>query len=93
MLGEYGCDDMEWLLAQSDKPSTVRIEKVVEKTDAQGQRLFDLRTYHLPVARFDNREDLTTFVRKDQKAWGTQEVGKLHAGLSLALQSLKALGG
>ncbi len=93
MLGEYGCDDMEWLLTQSEKPSTVRIEKVVEKLSAEGQRLYDLRSYHLPVARFDNREDLTTFVRKDQKDWGADEVAKVHAGLSGALKSLKALGG
>src|SRR5207244_3298269 len=26
MLGDYGCDDMDWLLRQSDRPDTVRIE-------------------------------------------------------------------
>jgi hypothetical protein len=44
MLGDYGCDDMEWLIGQSDHPDTVRIE-------AHG------KTFHLPVARFDNRKD------------------------------------
>lgn len=88
MLGEYGCDDMDWLLHKSDKPSTIRIEKVVEQADAQGRRSYDVRTYHLPVARFDNREDLTTFVRQDQREWSAQDVAKLHAGLSAALKSL-----
>jgi hypothetical protein len=88
MLGEYGCDDMDWLLQQSDRPGTIRIEKVVEAADAQGRRVYELRTYHLPVARFDNREDLTTFVRQDRREWAAQDVAKLHAGLSAALQSL-----
>ncbi|KAL0241675.1 hypothetical protein GEMRC1_006910 [Eukaryota sp. GEM-RC1] len=48
MLNEYGTDDMEWLLEQSDKENCVRIEK-------EGD------VFYLPVGRFDNREDYTTF--------------------------------
>ena len=88
MLAEYGCDDMDWLLRQSDRSGTVRVEKVVERTDAQGKRVWDLATYHLPVARFDNREDLTTFVRKEPREWGKDEVAKLRAGLGGALKAL-----
>jgi hypothetical protein len=88
MLSEYGCDDMDWLMQQSDEPGTIRVEKIVERADAQGRPAYELCTYRLPVARFDNRSDLTTFVRKDRGAWSAQEVEALRAGLSGALKSL-----
>lgn len=88
MLGQYGCDDMEYLLGQASKPGTIQIEKVVEAVDAKGQRVFDTRVYHLPVSRFDNREDLTTFVRKPRADWQADEVAKIHKGLSDALRHL-----
>ena len=75
MLGDYGCDDIEWLLKQSDRPDTVRIE-------TRG------KVFHLPLARFDNRKDLTTFVRKDRTEWSESEVTALHAGLKDAFEHL-----
>ncbi len=75
MLGDYGCDDIEWLLEQSDRRDTVRIE-------TRG------RVFHLPLARFDNREDLTTFVRKDPQQWTKEEVSALHSGLKDAFEHL-----
>jgi len=75
MLGDYGCDDIEWLLQQSDRPDTVRIE-------TRG------RVFHLPLARFDNRKDLTTFVRQDPAKWTEAEVTALHAGLTDAFEHL-----
>ena len=72
MLGDYGCDDMAWLLQQSDRPDTVRIE-------AHG------RTWYLPVGRFDNRVDKTTFVRADRAQWQEADVAALHGGLAGAL--------
>jgi hypothetical protein len=75
MLGDYGCDDMEWLIGQSDHPDTVRIE-------AHG------KTFHLPVARFDNRKDKTTFVRGEQAQWRKDDVQALHGGLSEAFARL-----
>jgi hypothetical protein len=71
MLGDYGCDDMDWLLGQSDRPDTVRIE-------ACG------RAWYLPVARFDNRTDKTTFVRADRAQWKAADVAALHGGLAEA---------
>ena len=76
MLGEYGCDDMGWLVSQSDVADTVRVEKLVA---ADGH--YKLETYHLPVAVFDNRADLTTFVRADRASWAAADVAKLHEGL------------
>ncbi len=75
MLGDYGCDDMEWLLEQSDRPDTVRIE-------AYG------RHWYLPVARFDNRTDKTTFVRADRSQWKDADVRALHEGLAEAFGRL-----
>jgi len=90
MLGEYGCDDMEYLLGVSDRPNTIKIQRpvVVEK---DGQRVYDLRTWHLPVARFDNRADLTSFVRKPRDQWEPAEQKALHEGLKGALATLASL--
>lgn len=75
MMGDYGCDDMEWLLEHSERPGTIRIE-------ARG------RAYDIPVARFDNRTDKTTFVREDRSEWKKEDVEALHAGLAGALEEL-----
>jgi hypothetical protein len=44
--------------------------------------------YHLPVARFDNRIDRTSFIRNDESAWKPAEVSALHEGLRNALAHL-----
>jgi len=75
MLGDYGLDDMEWLIQHSDRPDTVRVA-------TRG------KTYDVPVARFDNRVDKTTFVRGEPSAWPRDKVAALHAGLSEALGRL-----
>ena len=77
MLGEYGNDDMMWLVSQSDVADTVRIDKVVAAGDRYVQHAF-----HLPVAVFDNRGDLTTFVREDPSGWAADDVRRIHEGLS-----------
>ncbi len=74
MINEYGSCDMEHLLETSDKSGTVTV-------DAHGRR------FHLPLARFDNREDLTTFVRDDDE-WQSEDVNKLEGALSDALARL-----
>ena len=75
MYGDYGTDDMEWLIQQSDRPDTVRIE-------TRG------KTHYIPVARFDNRVDKTTFVRNDKSAWKPEQVKALHEGLAGGLEKL-----
>jgi hypothetical protein len=79
MLGDYGCDDMEWLIQRSDRPDTVRVE-------TRGN------VFHLPVARFDNRVDKTTFVRGDRGAWKPDEIAALHSGLAEAFGRLARAG-
>ncbi len=75
MYGDYGCDDMQWLLDNSDRPDTVRVER-------------DGKTWHLPVGRFDNRVDLTSFVRDDLGHWQPADVEKLRAGMEAAFSAL-----
>jgi len=83
MLGQYGTDDMAWLMEQSDRPGTIRVERIVPTGDR-----YETRIYHLPVARFDNRNDLTTFVREDQKLWKSEDVQAIHRGLKAAFDQL-----
>ncbi len=75
MLNDYGTDDMEWLLQNSDRPGTAAIQ-------AHGL------TYHLPVARFDNRKDKTSFLRATQSEWKPAQVKAVHEGLKEALDHL-----
>jgi len=66
---------MDWLLRDSDRPDTVRIE-------TRG------RTYHLPVGRFDNRVDRTTFIRADRSQWNAEQVKALQEGMAEAFRHL-----
>lgn len=75
MLGEYGCDDMAHLEETSDRPGTIAITK--------GDT-----TYHLPVGRFDNRVDRTSFVRAEAADWTDEQVKPLHQGLKSALDTI-----
>jgi hypothetical protein len=83
MLGQYGTDDMAWLLTQSDRPGTIRVERTVQEGDC-----YAIKIYYLPVARFDNRNDLTTFIREDQKHWKAEDVQAIHSGLKQAFDQL-----
>lgn len=78
MLHDYGCDDMEHLLKHAERPGTVTVK-------AHG------RTYHLPVGRFDNRVDKTSFLREQQSAWKPEHVKGVHEGLREALDHLAGL--
>ena len=75
MLQDYGCDDMEWLIARAARPDTVAIE-------ARGQR------FDLPVARFDNRVDKTSFIREEPARWAAADVAAIHAALQEAFERL-----
>jgi hypothetical protein len=88
MLGEYGTDDMAYLRGLSPRPDTIAVERVFE--DAPGR--FRSRTFLLPVAFFDNRQDKTTFVRKDRATWATADVDALHRELTRAMATLAKAG-
>jgi hypothetical protein len=75
MLNDYGCDDIAWLCETSPKANTIPIH-------AHGN------TYLLPIGRFDNRVDKTTFVRDEPETWDPGLVHDLHSGLKVALDNL-----
>lgn len=85
MLSEYGCDDMDYLIKQSDKPNTIRVERIVKEGN-----LYKTRVFHLPVGRFDNRTDKTSFVREGKANWKKEDVAALHSGLAGALGTIAA---
>lgn len=91
MLGEYGCDDMEHLIGQSDKPNTVPVDKVIVEKDASGASRYVQKSWRVPVARFDNRKDLTSFVREPKESWKKADVDALHQGLAQALGTLASI--
>ncbi|MDO8582355.1 MAG: hypothetical protein Q7S16_05805 [bacterium] len=75
MLGDYGCDDVEYLIGESDKPNTIRVEK-------------NGGVFYLPTARFDNRSDKTSFVRRPRETWTDDEIAVLHEDLKSAFETL-----
>jgi len=75
MMNDYGCDDVEHLLETSEVANTVTIK-------AHGE------TYHLPLGRFDNRVDLTTFIREDEDKWSAEDASKLQTGMRAAFEEI-----
>ena len=75
MYGDYGCDDMEYLLKESGKPDTVQVDKAGT-------------SYYLPLGRFDNRVDKTSFIREDEDKWSAGDVKALQDGMREAFDSL-----
>ena len=71
MFGDYGCDDIEWLVERSSRPGTIEIG-----------------VHQIPLARFDNRIDKTSFLRGEE--WPPDLVGELHAGLKSAFAALQS---
>jgi len=75
MINDYGCDDIQWLVDNANKPNTIPIE-------AHG------KVYDLPIARFDNREDKTTFLRDEPETWDPADVESVHGALAEGLGAL-----
>lgn len=84
MLGQYGCDDMAWLISESDRPGSIRVERIVESGGKHQAKIF-----HVPVGRFDNREDKTSFVRVAREEWKPDDVAKIHEGLKQAFAQMR----
>lgn len=76
MYGDYGCDDMAHLLEKSGKRDTVEVAK-------------EGRTYLLPVGRFDNRVDKTSFIREEPATWSAEDVAALQKGMREAFDQLQ----
>lgn len=76
MRNDYGTDDIDWLEETSPVAGTISVDRG------------DLGRDRLPFARFDNRNDLTSFLREDVSAWSDEDVTRLHDSLSAAMRSL-----
>jgi hypothetical protein len=87
MLGDYGCDDIDHLLKTSGKPGTIKSERV-SVVEVKGEKKFVWKTWHLPTGRFDNRKDLTTFVRKERSKWTKKDTDAISKGLAEAFKTL-----
>lgn len=75
MLGDYGCDDMEYLMQHSDKPDCVSF-------DAHGKH------WQIPIGVFDNRVDKTSFLRAEPEAWDSDKVADVTAGIRAATDAM-----
>lgn len=87
MLEEYGCDDMDYLISQSEKEHTVKVERFVI-VERNGEKVYDTKIWALPIAKLDNRNDLTTFIRKEKKDWEKDEYELMYSALSHAMKTL-----
>ncbi|MEX2322493.1 MAG: hypothetical protein WEA29_01825 [Acidimicrobiia bacterium] len=76
MRGDYGTDDMNWLEQTSPVPGTIDVDRG------------DMGRHRLPFARFDNRDDLTSFLRGEPDDWPSDEVERLHTELAAAFGEL-----
>lgn len=75
MRGDYGVDDFHWLLERGGG-TAITVEARSE-------------TFTLPAAVFDNRVDLTSFLRADEPAWDPALVHNLHTALVEAFAALR----
>jgi hypothetical protein len=74
MLGDYGCDDMEYLRANS-KENCVSFE-------AHGKH------WDIPIGVFDNRQDKTTFLRTEPELWDPDLVADVTAAIRAATDAM-----
>lgn len=75
MRNDYGTDDLMWLLAEGGG-SYVFVEK--------GEQRFAV-----PTGVFDNRNDLTSFLREEPSTWSAFEVRQLHREVVNATAGLR----
>ena len=75
MMEDYGCDDMEYLVATSEMKDTVTVT-------AYG------KTYHLPIGIFDNRIDKTSFLREIPEKWDAKLVAEVTDAIRSATDTM-----
>ena len=75
MLGDYGCDDMEYLIKNSEVENTVTVK-------AHG------KTYHVPIGVFDNRVDKTSFLRNEPDMWDEARVADVTKAIRQATDAM-----
>ncbi len=75
MLGDYGCDDMAYLIEHTEVPNTITIKK-------------EEKTWHIPIGIFDNRVDKTSFLRKDKEAWSINQIDEMTQSIKAATDAM-----
>jgi len=78
MLNDYGCDDMDYLERSSEVPGTITVTSAGQK-------------FHIPIGRFDNRVDKTSFLRVEKKDWDSGMVAEVTGGIKSATDKLFSL--
>ena len=78
MMNDYGCDDMDYLEKNSEVPGTITVT-------SRGQK------FHIPIGRFDNRVDKTSFLRVEKKDWNPVMVADVTSGIKSATDKLLSL--
>jgi hypothetical protein len=86
MQEEYGCDDLDWLAAASDRPGTVALAFGETSSTRALSRAMSVggETIHVPIVRFDNERDATSFARAPIDRWPADSVRRLHEELAAA---------
>ncbi len=75
MRNDYGTDDMAWLLRTARRPGTISV------AGAGG-------TADVPAVVFDNRDDLTSYLRGEPDTWPADAVSSLRERLGAAMDRL-----
>ena len=76
MYTDYGCDDIDYLMNSSNIKGTISIDTI------DG-------IYQIPIGRFDNRQDKTTFLRERHcSKWQPANIEALKNGLDKAFDSI-----
>jgi hypothetical protein len=76
MMNDYGCDDIAWLMESAGQPDTIEVDN--------GDRHFQI-----PAAVFDNRGDLTSFLRAEPTDWSAGHLETLRERLESAFSRLR----
>lgn len=78
MYNDYGCDDINWMIKNSNKKNFV---SVVKNEDQE---------YYIPISILDNMADDSSFVHKDESLWKKESIDKFHKSLKDSLDSLSS---
>ena len=77
MLGDYGCDDMSYLIEHTEKPHTITVKK---GNDVK----------YIPIGIFDNRVDKTSFLRGDISNWKEDQIIEMTNSIKTATDTMWA---
>lgn len=77
MMNDYGVDDIDYLLKTSGVSDAVKVTSTQDNKD-----------YIIPLGRFDNRTDLTTFARGPRAEWAEEDVAKIRDEMVNAFSGL-----